>query len=311
MAEAELSVFSFPNSLAVVAALGLSIGAPCIGRTENARITVAVSSTTPAFEEAVASFKTAVRADGYILSFVATDGSSTLSNVARSAPSRLGVAFGTRAVESLASSDVNLPLLVTMVLDGEGAVHARTQKNIPTVSLSISPAMILSRLRSTLPGKKTIAVLLSPATISMRSELLAAAQRLGFVLEIVECAGPRDVLDAFGSLRGRVDFVWCLPDSRLFPAAAIPPIVLASIRNRLPVIGFSEGFVRAGATIGFYPDYAEIGVQTAQMVKHYLAGQEPARVEAPRKIRVAVNDRVLRILGFPRLDPSSELTIIR
>jgi putative ABC transport system substrate-binding protein len=117
--------------------------------------------------------------------------------------------------------------------------------------------------------------------------------------------------EGFAALRGRVDFVWCLPDNNLFPSAAIPPIILASIRNQLPVIGFSEGFVRAGASVGFYPDYADIGVQTAETVKRYLSRQEVSRVEAPRKVRMAVNDRVLRILGVERPNLSSEVLVIR
>src|SRR5439155_12542951 len=124
----------------------------------------------------------------------------------------------------------------------------------------------------------------------LRLELAALTLRLGYTLEIVECSGPRDVLAAFGTLRARVDFVWCLPDNALFPSAAIPPILLASIRNQLPVIGFSEGFVRAGAAVGFYPDYADIGAQTAETVKRYLSKQDVSGVEPPRKIRMAVND---------------------
>jgi ABC-type uncharacterized transport system substrate-binding protein len=77
------------------------------------------------------------------------------------------------------------------------------------------------------------------------------------------------------------------------------------------VIGFSEGFVRAGATVGFYPDYADIGAQTAETVKRYLSDQEVSRVEAPRKMRMAVNDRVLRILGIERPKLSEEMLVIR
>jgi ABC-type uncharacterized transport system substrate-binding protein len=156
-----------------------------------------------------------------------------------------------------------------------------------------------------------VAILLSPSSILLRNDLMVSAQRLGYVLEIVECSAPRDVLAALAALRGRVDFVWCLPDSVLFPSAAIPPILLASIRNQLPVIGFSEGFVRAGAAVGFYPDYGDVGVQTAEAVKRFLSRPDAPHVEPPRKVRVAVNDRVLRILGVERPKLSNEVLVIR
>ncbi|MEO8660392.1 MAG: hypothetical protein ABI693_18125, partial [Bryobacteraceae bacterium] len=115
----------------------------------------------------------------------------------------------------------------------------------------------------------------------------------------------------FRTLHGRVDFVWCLPDGELFPSAAIPAILLTSIRNELPVIGFSEGFVRAGAAVGFYPDYGDIGTQTAETVKRYLSKEDVAKTIDPRRVRIAVNDRVLRILGIQRPPPSSEVLVIR
>ena len=77
------------------------------------------------------------------------------------------------------------------------------------------------------------------------------------------------------------------------------------------MIGFSEGFVRAGATIGFYPDYADIGVQTAEAVKRYLSDQGASKLEAPRKIRLAVNERVLRILGIDRPNLTSDALVVR
>jgi ABC-type uncharacterized transport system substrate-binding protein len=277
----------------------------------SGQIEVAVSSNAPALEEAVVAFKTAMGEDRGLLFFVPLDVRDPAKSPISAIRPRVAVAFGSRALEYLVSSDPTLPLLATMVMTTDAVGLARPQQLISTVSLSLSPAAILSKLKITFPGRKKLAVLLSPNFGSLRSELLAVTQRLGYSLEIIECAGPREVLEAFAALRGRADFVWCLPDANLFPAAAIPPIILASIRNQLPVIGFSEGFVRAGAAVGFYPDYADIGVQTAETVKRYLSKQELPHVEAPRRVRIAVNERILRILGIERPNLSAEVVVIR
>jgi putative ABC transport system substrate-binding protein len=298
---------SLRRRLIAVALGALSI--PSRASMEGQQIAVAVSSNAPAFEEAVGAFKTALGEDSAQMFFVQLDNKEPSKSLFGAARPRVAVAFGSRAFEAFAVSDPAVPLLVTMVLSNDSL--AKPQQLVSTVSLSVSPASILSQLKSAFPGRKRLAVLLGPGSSSLRAELSALAQRLGYVLEVVECAGPRDVLEAFGALRGRVDFVWCLPDSNLYPAAAIPPILLASIRNQLPVIGFSEGFVRAGAAVGFYPDYAEIGIQTAESVKRYLSRQELPRVESPRKVRMAVNDRVLRILGVERPNLSTQVLVIR
>jgi putative ABC transport system substrate-binding protein len=289
----------------------LSIPYACGAGVDGPQIAVAVSSNAPAFGEAVAAFRTALGDDGALVFLVQLDNRQPSKSLIGAARPRVAVAFGSRAFEALATSDPAVPLVVTMVLSPDAARHAKHPQLVSTVSLFVSPASILTKLKSAFPDRKRLAVLLSPNSTPLRPELAALTLRLGYVLEIVECSGPRDVLAAFAALRGKVDFVWCLPDSDLFPSAAISPILLASIRNQLPVIGFSEGFVRAGAVVGFFPDYADIGVQTAEMVKRYLSRQEISRMEAPRKIRMAVNDRVLRILGIERFKLSNEVLIIR
>ena len=303
------------KSLAVVLLLALSLSRPTAA-TAGSQIAVAVSSNAPAFEEAVAAFRIALGEDGALVFFVPLDNKEPAKSLFAGAERpRAAVAFGSRAFEAFASADPAVPLVVSMVLSTDSAGGARPQQRFLTVSLSVSPTLMLPKLRSAFPNRKKLAVLVSPGSSSLRTELSAVAQRFGYTLEIIECATPRDVLETFAALRGRVDFVWCLPDNILFPSAAIPPIILASIRNQLPVIGFSEGLVRAGAAVGFYPDYADIGAQTAEMVKRVLAKQEIPHVETPRKVRMAVNDRVLRILGIERAnlskpDPSNEVLVI-
>ncbi|MEK7406910.1 MAG: hypothetical protein AAB225_17685, partial [Acidobacteriota bacterium] len=64
-------------------------------------------------------------------------------------------------------------------------------------------------------------------------------------------------------------------------------------------------FVRAGAAFGIYADFEDIGRQTAEAARKYLAGETLARGEAPRKFRLAVNERVIRILGLRYTRPES------
>jgi len=277
---------------------------------DDGQIAIAVSSNAPAIEEAVGAFKTALGGDSSIF-FVPLDQKDPSKSLFGAVLPRVAVAFGSRAFEALASADSSVPLLVTMVLASEAAGRAKFQRPVSIVSLSVNPASVLAQLKSAFPGRSRLALLLSPNSGALRNELSALAQRIGYALEIIECAGPREVFEALRSLRGRVDFVWCLPDNNLFPSAAIPPIILASIQNNLPLIGFSEGFVRAGAAVGFFPDYADIGVQTAETVKRYLANQEISPVEAPRRTRMAVNDRVLRVLGVDRPKLSNQVLVIR
>jgi ABC-type uncharacterized transport system substrate-binding protein len=86
---------------------------------------------------------------------------------------------------------------------------------------------------------------------------------------------------------------------------------MASLESRLPLVGFSPAFVRAGAAAGIYPDYRELGRQTAEMARRVLRGEEPGIDEAPRKIQLAVNQRVARLLGVEFVTSALRVEVFR
>ena len=113
-----------------------------------------------------------------------------------------------------------------------------------------------------------------------------------------ECSRPEDLVKSFLSLKGKADFVVVLPDSSLYNNTTVRPLIQASLESRLPIVGFSSSFVRAGAAVGIYPDFRDIGSQAADVVQKLIAGKTGMADESPRKLQVAVNQRVLRLLGL-------------
>jgi ABC-type uncharacterized transport system substrate-binding protein len=73
---------------------------------------------------------------------------------------------------------------------------------------------------------------------------------------------------------------------------------MASLENRLPIVGFSPAFLRAGAAVAIYPDYRGVGQQTADLVRRCLEPGDCSSWETPRKLNVAVNAKVMRMLGI-------------
>jgi ABC-type uncharacterized transport system substrate-binding protein len=83
----------------------------------------------------------------------------------------------------------------------------------------------------------------------------------------------------------------------LYNSATVKPLVLASLEQRLPIVGFSESFVRAGALIGICPDFHELGRETGELILRLLDGKGPLLDEDKRKVTVAVNLRISRLIG--------------
>jgi ABC-type uncharacterized transport system substrate-binding protein len=217
--------------------------------------------------------------------------------------SRLIITIGGDALDAVIARKVDIPLVATMIMRSE---QARGPRLASAIHLDIPLADILAELKSVFPLKTRVAVIRNPSLAGQADTAsLARARALGFSVQITDCRNPEELLQALRSLKGRVDFVLCLPDTVLYNGTTVKPIILASLESHLLIVAFSQSFVRAGAAIGVYPDFRDIGIQTGAIAQRQLAGQPVAAEEGPRKLVVAVNQRVIRLLGIeykPRLD---------
>jgi ABC-type uncharacterized transport system substrate-binding protein len=210
---------------------------------------------------------------------------------------RLLITVGNNALESAAQSG-SAPILATMLLRTDLA-GARLRPPASAVVLDLPLADVLARIGDVLPGKTRAAIIRNPGAGSASELVLASqAKAAGMTIKVVDCPRPELLLQSFLSLKGQVDFVLCPPDGTLYNSTTVRPLILASLENRLPVVGFSASFVRTGAVAGVYPDYFEVGSQAGELARKYLAGASLPPSESPRKVKVAANPRVARLLGL-------------
>jgi putative tryptophan/tyrosine transport system substrate-binding protein len=224
----------------------------------------------------------------------------------------LVVAIGSEAAVALSQIPMDAPVLVTMILRSDAdSSTTRRNKTLATIALDVPIDALAVRLKQVFPGKTRLGILLNPDWPGSSSAgLQAQAKQHGLTARVAVCSRAEDVLAAFLSFKGNADFVWCLPDSSLYNSVTVQALLVASLTNRIPIIGFSSSFVRAGALMGVYPDFREVGTQTAEAVRNYLAGRPLPTLETPRVYRVAVNQRVQRLLGI-ETSISKEVALFR
>jgi len=95
-----------------------------------------------------------------------------------------------------------------------------------------------------------------------------------------------------------VDFLIAVPDAELYNSATVQPLLLASLEQRLPIVGFSAAFVRAGALIGIYPNFRDLGRQTGGFIPKLWAGRNAPIEDGVRSTVLAINQRVIRLMGL-------------
>lgn len=88
------------------------------------------------------------------------------------------------------------------------------------------------------------------------------------------------------------------PDNEVFNSYSLQNVLLATYRQRSPVLGFSPAYVRAGAVLGLYVTPAQIGRQAAEMAKAVLAGAPLPQPQTPRYFEIGTNPQVAHSLGI-------------
>jgi putative ABC transport system substrate-binding protein len=93
--------------------------------------------------------------------------------------------------------------------------------------------------------------------------------------------------------------LWSLNDPVVYNPETARSLLLFSLRNRIPMVGQSGAWVRAGALYALDRDYDDVGAQCAQLTALILAGAMPATVTPvpPRKVRYIVNARTAADIG--------------
>lgn len=266
---------------------------------------IVFQSGSDAYDEALTGIRASLAKSPYKIQYVnlaETGAPKRLEAMLASAP-RLVTAVGLGAWDQLGT--VAIPVLPAVVLR-EDVRSAKDRRAVAVIYADVPLAAIAFNLRAMFPGRSRIALIHRSSRPPLDAVAIARVKQLGFELMVVECAGPDKLLAAFGSAKGAADFVVTEPDPELYNSATVKPLVLASLDSRLPIVGFSAAFVRAGALAGVYPDFRDLGQQTGERIQRILEGNPADKKKAPedevRKVVIAVNERIARLMGIEPAD---------
>jgi len=223
------------------------------------------------------------------------------------------VAVGSDALHAVLALESASKIVSTMTLEADGAGPAGQAGRVTAaVHLDIPIRTLIAELRTVFPERTRVGLIRNPGRASYTAPQSHTPAPDPGSLQIADCATADELLPVFLAFRKKVDFVVCLPDGTLYNGATARPLIMASLENHLPIVGFSPAFLRAGAAVAIYPDYRVIGQQTADLVRRCLEPGDCASWETPRKVDMAVNAKVLRMLGMEfKAAANPDLVILR
>lgn len=217
-------------------------------------------------------------------------------------PPRLVVAFGTGAAAGLADSDLRAPLLATLLpraaFERYGDLAARNGRGYSAVYLDQPAARQIDLVRIALPERRRVGVLLGPESRQSGPALRRAVAERGATLASAEVAGEGKLFPVLQELLGESDLLLALPDPHVFNGLTIQNILTATYRRRIPLIGFSPAYIKAGALLALYSTPAQVGTQAGEIARAVLAGRPLPPPQGPHAFTVGVNADVARSLGI-------------
>jgi putative ABC transport system substrate-binding protein len=199
--------------------------------------------------------------------------------------------LGPKALQSALLQHADRPVLAGLTRD---ASALEQNANATGVVLEYKVETQLAWVKRILPEMKTVGVLYNPAESGHQVDVAKkVATKLGLKLIAQEVNSPSELPVAMESLFRRVDVLWGIRDPVVLSRQTAKAVLLTSFRNKVPFIAPSSAWVKAGALYSLEFDYNDLGIQTGEMARSVLRGQQVASIppQVPREVRYSLNLR--------------------
>lgn len=206
---------------------------------------------------------------------------------------RLVVAIGDKALAACRKVR-EVPVVAMLSL----ALSQKPQPDhIGGITMLASPSRYLETFAQL--GAKRIGVLYDPKLSGLYLKRAAAeAGDYGIALTAEPVRNSRDLQGKLEKLKGEVDLLWLLPDSTVVTTVNMEALLLFSMAQAIPTVTFTGQYLKSGAAAALEIDPYDTGVQAGELVMSLLRSGLSHKVPVldPRKVRLQVNDSVLRKL---------------
>lgn len=212
----------------------------------------------------------------------------------------LVVAVGMKAAEA-AISTPSAPILAVMVPKGgynSLIVTQRIPQSISAIYLDQPWGRQLNFLYALIPELNKIGLVYSPENYPEVSDLLNTATGHGSSVSAQVVRSEDGLFAGLEKALSGSDVLLAIPDSRIYNAGNIRNILLTSYRHKVPLIGFSQGYVNAGALAAIFTHPEQIAAQTARQIMAFDQKRALATPRYPDEFAIAVNLQVARSLGI-------------
>ena len=215
----------------------------------------------------------------------------------------LVITVGSPATILIKERKPELPLIFSTVLNPEtsGIIDESDSNHMITgASLDIPIDIQFQKFKMIYKDIRKIGVIYTDQTEALIENAREVAPELGLELVALKISSDREVPIALDSLCRVVDGIWTTADDLIYTPQATKFMILVSLRNQKPIMGFSPSFVKSGALMGLNYDYKDIGRRAGNLAMRYLHGEPLSEipVASPGVIYLHINLKTANQIGI-------------
>ena len=189
-----------------------------------------------------------------------------------------------------------IPVIFSMILD----YREIDNPNFTGVFLDVPSRIKLEYIKRILPDVKRIGVIYSSKSIPVFREILLGCNEMEYQLISRKVNSGKDFKNTFKDISPQIDSFLIVPDTKIYFNQSIKYLLLEGIRRKVPVIGLSSAYTRAGAFASLESDYYESGRQAGEIALRVNEGEKPYNITpaAPGRTKLSLNLLVAERLGI-------------
>ena len=193
------------------------------------------------------------------------------------------LAISTPSAQAVAAAAREIPVVFTAVTDPVAAKLVdnleKPGKNITGHSDAVKLADSVEMVQKILPEVKTLGTIYNPGeanSVVAIEELEKAVTDKGLALLKAPATKSAEVLDAARSLQGKADALLLTSDNTVI--SALPTVIQAGERGKMPVFTVDTSSVEPGAIAAVGFSYYDLGRATGKQVAAILNGTAPGDI---------------------------------
>jgi len=213
--------------------------------------------------------------------------------------------FGISATEYALKSNPRAPIISFLIpRHAYQYLSALYQGNNWTVNFIDHPLERQLLLIKYLLGQdKVIGTILGNDSEQKKQQLTSLGKSLKQEIIVNSISSSDHLISSLKSLTNKIDVLLALPDPVVFNNQTIRGTLLLTYRKNIPMIGFSRGYVKAGAIASLYSDSKQISDQSYRLIVRHIESDGTLNKQYfPDDFHIAINEKVARSLGINLVD---------